>query len=74
MKKIDFKPTYKQIIFLMLMLVTNIAMGQGTHPGADPTGGAVPLDGAALIALLGGAGVLTMVYKNRKEKDKDKQD
>jgi len=52
------------------LIVVNILFAQGTHPGADPTGGmSVPIDGGILMAILAGGGLITMLFKKKKKED-----
>ena len=52
----------------MFVLSVQIITAQ-THPGADPTGMSVPIDGGILMAILAGGGLFSMLFK-KKNKDK----
>jgi len=42
----------------------------GANPGGDPTGGMqVPIDGGLLMALLAGGGIVTMLFKKKKDRE-----
>lgn len=51
------------------MLMVNLLFAQtgGTHPGYDPEGMSVPIDGGILMALLAGGGLVTMLFKKKKK-------
>ena len=74
MKKINIKKhsnsSFKIAFLLVGLVIVNIVFAQGTHPGADPTGGmSVPIDGGILMALLAGGGLVTMLIKGKKKKE-----
>jgi len=62
----------RAIYFVVFLIYTGILFAQesggATHPGVDPDGMSVPIDGGILMALLAGSGLLTMLLK-RKKKD-----
>lgn len=51
------------------LLMVNLLFAQtgGTHPGYDPEGMSVPIDGGILMALLAGGGLVTMLFKKKKK-------
>ena len=57
----------KSSLVLALVLVANAVSAQGTHPGADPF--STPIDGGILMALLTVGGLVTMLFKKKKDKD-----
>lgn len=64
----------KRVIILSLSMVLNAAymlyaQGGGTHPGADPIGMSVPIDGGILMAILAGGGLIAMLFKKKKKED-----
>jgi hypothetical protein len=50
-----------------VVLVANAVSAQGTHPGADPF--STPIDGGILMALLTVGGLVTMLFKKKKDKE-----
>ncbi len=65
----------RRIIILFLSIVLSAtfmlyAQGGGTHPGADPIGMSVPIDGGILMAILAGGGLIAMLFKKKKKEDK----
>jgi len=62
--------TLKIALMFVGLLMVNLLFAQGTHPGADPTGGmSVPIDGGILMAILAGSGLVTMFFKKKKKED-----
>lgn len=49
------------------LLMINMMFSQGTHPGTDPGGMPVPIDGGILMALLAGGGLFTLLFKKKKK-------
>lgn len=65
----------RRVIILSLSIVLSAtymlyAQGGGTHPGADPIGMSVPIDGGVLMAILAGGGLAAMLFKKKKKEDK----
>lgn len=61
----------KAICLVVLLISTGILMAQdgGTHPGMDPEGMSVPIDGGILMAILAGGGLVTMLFKKKKNEE-----
>ena len=59
------------VLFVVLMIANVVAAqtGGGAHPGADPEGMSVPIDGGLLMALLAGGGIITMFFKKKKKEE-----
>ena len=71
-KNPDFKAvSSRAICFVVFLIATQILLAEdgGTHPGMDPSGMSVPIDGGILMALLAGGGMLTMLFKKKKDKE-----
>ncbi len=63
--------TMMKIVFVFLGLIAfNVLFAQGAHPGTDPIGMPVPIDGGILMAILAGGGLVTMLFKKKKKDDK----
>lgn len=58
-----------KVVFVLagLILVNVLFADGGTHPGMDPEGMSVPIDGGILMAILAGGGLITMLFKNKKK-------
>lgn len=63
------KPGIRLLLVVAGLFVINMLYAQGAHPGADPDGMSVPVDGGILMALLAGGGVLAMMLKKKKKED-----
>ena len=56
----------RNILFLLLIIFVQLISAQ-THPGADPSGMSVPIDGGILMAILAGGGLFSMLLKKKKK-------
>lgn len=57
----------KSCLVLALIFIANGLFAQGTHPGEDPF--QTPIDGGILMALLTVGGLITMLFKKKKDKE-----
>lgn len=67
--KINKNEVLRSTLMLTFLLVTVLVFGQdgGTHPGTDPDGMNVPIDGGILMALLAGGSLVTIFLKKKKK-------
>lgn len=59
--------TVKFAIVVVCLFIVNMIFGQGAHPGTDPDGMPVPVDGGILMALLAGGGLMAMLLKKKRK-------
>jgi hypothetical protein len=74
MKTISRIITKKALVKITLIFAFTLVSGMlfsqgGTHPGMDPEGMSVPIDGGILMALLAGGGLVTMLFKKKKKQE-----
>ena len=60
----------KSCLVIVFVLSANVLFAQGPHPGGEE-GLPTPIDGGILMAILSGTGLVTMLFKKKKDKNKD---
>lgn len=70
--KIKISDTAKRKAFIVSVLLLSVGMiySQAAHPGFE-TGLPTPIDGGLLMALLAGGGLVAMLVKKKKDKNKE---
>lgn len=56
------------VLLFLSISILSYSEGGGTHPGYDPVGMSVPIDGGMLMAILAIGSLGTMFFKKKKDK------